>query len=92
MKFDGTEILFAFMQYAGWGGCGFSLLAAVFKVGGDRFGESQTAAWLTLAIVLFSAAIAATLGRVHIHTLNELSEIRKLMQSRNDNRHQGRKD
>lgn len=85
MKFNGTDILFALLQIVGWLGCAGSLIAALLNAG-VRYGESNAPFWIIAAVVSFGSAIAATMGRVHIQSLNALDDIRFLLREQSDTR------
>lgn len=78
MKFELSEYALIALQFLGWICTVGGLVAAALNIGG-RYGAHAGPFWLTIAGLGLAGAIAATLGRVQIQSLNELEEIKKLL-------------
>lgn len=85
MKFEYSELLLTVIQFAAWLACGGCFALSVI----NSISRNPAIAPLPLvaAGVAFAAvAIGATIGRVQIRTLDELSEIAKAMREDRFNR------
>lgn len=78
MKFQVSEIALTILQFLGWMVTGGTFIAAALNVGG-KYGAPTWPIWLTVSGGALGFAIAATLGRVQIHTLNEMDDIKTLL-------------
>lgn len=83
MKFEVSELALTILQFLGWAITGGALIAAALNVGGT-YGAPTWPIWLAVAAAALGGAIAATLGRVQIHTLSALVDIEFLLREQSE--------
>lgn len=84
MKFQISEGVLAILQFAAWmATAGSALMLLVANLSNKR-SDPFDPTWIAIGAGCAAFAIAATLGRVQIHTLNELGDIKFLLREQSE--------
>lgn len=86
MKFQISEGVLSILQFVAWfGTAGSALMVLISNLSRER-GASFDPTWIGIGVGCVGFAIAATMGRVHIQSLNALEDIRFLLREQSDTR------